>query len=184
MAKTGSRLQEEESKARDEAARLEKLNAKIKSKLENYQELYDHDQRMIQLGNKVNKAADKYFHDKKKRILVSELIRIVETENSKRKKKTANQAKVERTKKEQVAQEVQKEVKVIREKKKAAKKKAIIKEKNKPRPVFKIGDRVRMTDGKAVGNIDKLEKGKAVVNYGIFTTNVSVDQLELVERNK
>ena len=184
MAKTGSRLQEEESKARDEAARLEKLNAKIKSKLENYQELYDHDQRMIQLGNKVNKAADKYFHDKKKRLLVSELIRIVETENSKRKKKTANQAKAERTKKAQVAQEVQKEVKVIREKKKVDKKKAIIKEKNKPRPVFKIGDRVRMTDGKAIGSIDKLEKGKAVVNYGIFTTNVSIEQLELVERKK
>ena len=184
MAKTGSRLQEEESKAKEETARLEKLNAKIKSKLENYQELYDHDQRMIQLGNKVNTAADKYFQDKKKRLLVSELLRIVETENSKRKKKSANQAKADRSKKAQVTQEVQKEVKVIREKKIVEKKKAIIKEANKPRPIFKIGDRVRMVDGKAVGSIDKLEKGKATVNYGMFTTNVSVDQLELVERKK
>ena len=184
MAQTGSRLQEEETKAREEAARLEKLNAKVKSKLENYQELYDHDQRMIQLGNKVNVAADKYFQDNKKRPLVSELLRLVETENSKRKKKTANQAKAERSKKAKVAQEVQKEVKVIREKKQVAKKKDVQKEKNKPRPVFKIDDRVRMTDGKAVGSIDKLEKGKAVVNYGMFTTNVSVDQLELVERKK
>ena len=39
-------------------------------------------------------------------------------------------------------------------------------------------------DGKAVGSIDSLEKNKAVVNYGIFTTNVSVDQLELVESKK
>ncbi|WP_209400512.1 DNA mismatch repair protein MutS [Pseudozobellia sp. WGM2] len=184
MARTGSRLQEEESKAKEEAARLEKLNAKIKSKLENYQELYDHDQRMIQLGNKVNKAADKYFRDKKKRPLVSEMLRIVETENSKRKKRTAKEAKAERTKKAQVAQEVQKEVKVIREKKKVEKQKAVQKEKNKPRPVFKVGDRVRMQDGKAVGSIDSLEKGKAIVNYGMFTTNVSVDQLELVERKK
>lgn len=184
MAQTGSRLQEEETKAREEAARLEKLNAKVKSKLENYQELYDHDQRMIQLGNKVNVAADKYFQDNKKRPLVSELLRLVETENSKRKKKTANQAKAERSKKAKVAQEVQKEVKVIREKKQVAKRKDVQKEKNKPRPVFKIDDRVRMADGKAVGTIDKLEKGKAVVNYGMFTTNVSVDQLELVERKK
>ncbi len=139
---------------------------------------------MIQLGNKVNTAADKYFHDKKKRPLVSELLRIVETENSKRKKKSANQAKAERSKKAQVAQEVQKEVKVIREKKKVQKKKAVVAEKNKPRPVFKVGDRVRMFDGKAVGSIDLLEKGKAIVNYGMFTTNVSVDQLELVERKK
>ncbi len=184
MAKTGSRLQEEESKARQEAARLEKLNAKIKSKLENYQELYDHDQRMIQLGNKVNRAADRYFHDKKKRPLVSELLQIVETENSKRKKKSAREAKAERTKKAQVAQEVQKEVQVIRAKKKVEQKKAVQREKNKPRPIFKVGDRVRMQDGKAVGSIDKLEKNKAVVNYGVFTTNVSVDQLELVPGKK
>lgn len=184
MAQTGSRLAEEESKAREEAARFEKLNAKIQSKLENYQELYDHDQRMIQLGNKVDKAAAKYFQDNKKRILVSEVLRIVETENSKRNKKSANEAKAESTKKAALAQEVQKEVAVIREKKQVEKKKSIQKEKNMPRPVFKIGDRVRMTDGKAVGSIDKLEKGKAVVNYGMFTTNVSVDQLELVERLK
>lgn len=184
MAETGSRLKEEESKAREESARLEKLNAKVKSKLENYQELYDHDQRMIQLGNKVNTAADKYFQDNKKRPLVSELIRIVETENSKRKKKSANQAKAERSKKAQVSQEVQKEVNVIRQKKRVEKKKAVDKEKNKPRPVFKLGDRVRMHDGKAVGSIDSLEKGKAIVNYGMFTTNVSVDQLELVEHKK
>ncbi|MDC0008284.1 DNA mismatch repair protein MutS [bacterium] len=184
MAKTGSRLQEEESKAREESARLEKLNAKIKSKLENYQELYDNDQRMIHLGNKVNTAADKYFQDKKKRALVSELLRIVETENSKRKKKTANQAKADRSKKAQVAQEVQKEVKVIRQKKQIEKKKAVKKEQNKPKPSFSVGDRVRLPEGKAVGTIDKLEKGKAVVNYGMFTTNVSVNQLELVERKK
>ncbi|TMM57242.1 DNA mismatch repair protein MutS [Maribacter algarum] len=184
MAKTGSRMQEEESKAREEAARLEKLNAKIKAKLENYQELYDHDQRMVHLGNKVDKVANKYFQDKKKRVMVSELIRIVETENSKRKKKSAKQDKAERTKKAQVAQEVQKEVKVIRQKKKVEKKKAVQNEKNQPKPVFKVGDRVRMIDGKAVGSIDTLEKGKAVVNYGMFTTNVSVDQLELVGSKK
>ncbi|MEX0291651.1 MAG: DNA mismatch repair protein MutS [Flavobacteriaceae bacterium] len=184
MAKTGTRLQEEESKAREEADRLEKLNAKIKAKLENYQELYDHDQRMIHLGNRVNKVAERYFQNKKKRLLVSELIRIVETENSKRRKKSAAEAKAERVKKAAVAQEVQQEVKVIRKKKKVAKKKAKIEEKNKPRPVFKVGDRVRLADGKAVGSIDSLEKNKAVVNYGMFTTNVSVDQLELVEAAK
>ncbi len=184
MAETGSKLHEEELKAREEARRLETLNAKIKSKLENYQELYDHNQRMIYLGNKVNTAAERYFQDKKKRILVSELLRIVETENSKRKKKSAKEVKADRVKKAVVSQEVEKEVRVIRQKKKIAKKKAVVAVKNKPRPVFKIGDRVRMQDGKAVGSIDKLEKNKAIVNYGVFTTNISVDQLELVAANK
>ena len=43
---------------------------------------------------------------------------------------------------------------------------------------------MRMHDGKAIGSIDKIEKNKATVNYGLFTTNVSTDLLELVESNK
>jgi len=184
MEKTGSRLQEEESKAREESKRLEDLNLKIKSKLENYQELYDHNQRMIYLGNKVNDAAEKYFQDTKKRVLVSEMLRIVETENSKRKKKTVKEVKAQKAKKQQVEQEVAKKVEVIREKKKVEKKKAIVKEKLKPKPVYKVGDRVRLTDGKAVGTIDAIEKNKVVINYGLFTTKASVDQLELVQAKK
>ncbi len=183
MARTGTRLQEEETKAREEAQRLEKLNAKIKTKLENYQELYDFNQRMIYLGEKVNKIAEKYFRDKKKRPLISEILRLVETENSKRKKRSVSEIKEQAVKKKEVSRELEKEVKTIREKKKQAKKKQE-KVKAKPRPVFKVGDRVRLFDGKAVGSIDSLEKNKAVVNYGMFTTKVSVDQLELVEGKK
>lgn len=184
MVETGSRMQEEESKARKEAQRLEELNAKTKSKLENYQELYDNNQRMIYLGNKVDTLAERYFRDKKKRILVSEILRVVETENSKRKKKTTKEVKTEKAKKVVTEKEVIEKVKVIREEKKAEKKQAIRKEKNRPKTIYKIGDRVRLIDSKSVGSIDKLEKNKAFVNYGIFTTNVSVDKLELVERKK
>lgn len=184
MVETGSKLKEEEIKAREESERLEKLNSKIKSKLESYQEMYDHNQRMIQLGNKVNTAAEKYFIDKKKRPLISEMLRIVETENSKRRKTTAKKAKEKQQEQQQVAQELEQQIKKVRVEKKIKKKKEIQAEKNKPRPVFKVGDRVRLQDGKAVGSIDTLEKGKAVVNYGMFTTNVSVDQLELVEAKK
>ncbi|MDT0621608.1 endonuclease MutS2 [Croceitalea vernalis] len=181
MAKTGSRLQDEETKAREEAKKLEALNAKVKSKLENYQEQYDHNQRMIYLGNKLNDASEKYFLDNKKRPLISELLRIVETENSKRKKTTAKQAKAKKAQKKQVANELEQKIVKVRKEKIVKKKKAVQAEKTKPRPVFKIGDRVRLFDGKAVGTIDKLEKNKAVVNYGLFTTNVSVEQLDLVE---
>jgi DNA mismatch repair protein MutS2 len=41
-----------------------------------------------------------------------------------------------------------------------------------------------MNDGKSIGAIDKIEKNKAVVNYGIFTSKVSLDALELVEAKK
>ncbi|WP_445384983.1 endonuclease MutS2 [Robiginitalea sp. IMCC44478] len=182
MAQTGSRLQEEEVKAREEARRLEELNSKIKDKLSNYQELYDYNQRMIHLGTKVDKAAESYFVHKKKRPLISELLRIVETENSKRTKKSAAQRKEEQQKKKEVVKEAQEKVKDIRQQKKKQAAKKAKKEKEKPRPVLKVGDRVRLWDGKAVGSIDSIEKNKAIVNYGLFTTNVGLDQLELVEK--
>lgn len=184
MAKTSSALKDEEEKAREEAKRLELLNSKIKSKLVSYQQLFDHNQRMVALGNKINDIAEKYFNDRKKRPLISEFLRIVETENSKRKKKSAKQQKAEKHKKRELAKEVEKKVEVIREKKKQEKKQKIIKEAKKPKPVLKVGDRVRMSDGKAVGSIDSIEKNKAIVNYGIFTTNVNLNQLELVEAAK
>jgi DNA mismatch repair protein MutS2 len=49
---------------------------------------------------------------------------------------------------------------------------------------LKVGDRVRMFDGRSVGSIDAIEKQKAVVNYGMFTTQVSLDLLEFVETAK
>ena len=38
-----------------------------------------------------------------------------------------------------------------------------------------------MIDGKSVGTIDKIEKNKVVVNYGIFTSKVSMEELEFVQ---
>ena len=180
----GTRLQEEESKARDEARRLEVLNEKMRAKLSGYQELYDYHQRMIHLGTKVDQAAERYFHDKKKRPLISELIRLVETENSKRKQQAPKKTKEEKIRKATIEKQMRQEVEVVRKQKAAALKKEVIREKKKPKPVLRVGDRVRMTDGKAVGTIDSLEKNKAIVNYGLFTTQVSVDQLELVESSK
>src|SRR5690606_22407248 len=97
-------------------------------------------------------------------------------------KVTQKEKKVIKAKEAAVKQEVEKVVEVIREKKKEAKKKAV--EAPKPKVILKVGDRVRMEDGRAIGSIDKIEKNKAVVNYGLFTTNVSLEQLELVEAKK
>jgi len=179
LEKTQRSLRVNEQKKIAETDKLEEINAKIQRKLENYQELYDGNQRLIYLGQKVNAAAERYFDSKSKRELMAELFKIVQIENSKRTKLTLQEKKAKKTKEKRINLEVKKQVDIIRKKKKIAKKKAP--EKPKPRPVFKVGDRVRLEDGRAVGSIDKIEKNKAVVNYGIFTTNVSVEQLELVE---
>lgn len=183
LEKTSESLKVNEKKKQTEADKLEEINIKIQKKLESYQELYDSNQRLIYLGQKVNDISIKFFNDKKKRELMAELFRLVQIENSKRKKVTVKQAKAVKHKEKQVKEEVEKKVEVVRKKKKAAKAKAKL-EPVKPKAIIRVGDRVRMHDGRAVGSIDKIEKGKAIVNYGIFTTNVNMDLLELVEAVK
>ncbi len=182
LEKTEQSLKENERKKQIEADKLEETNIKIQKKLESYQELYDSNQRLIYLGQKFNDIADKFFNNKRKRDLMDELFKLVQVENSKREKVSAKQRQAQKAKETIVKLEAEQKVEVIRKNKKEAK----IKLANKPeppKPVLKVGDRVRMHDGKAVGSIDIIEKNKATVNYGIFTTNVNLDLLELVERN-
>ena len=178
MAQTGKSLKEKENKFENESDRLEKLNEKLKSKLVNYQELFDHNQRMIVLGNKLNDLAERFFQNNKKRPMIADLLRLIEAENAKRKRKTAAQAKKDREVKKEVAKEVNQKLVSIRKEKKKNK---TTTPPPKPKPVIdlKVGDKVRMVDGKSVGSIDSIEKQKAIVNYGLFTTQVSLDQLEI-----
>ncbi len=177
MAKTGQSLKEKESKAQVESEKLAALNEKVKSKLTSYQELYDHNQRMIVLGNRLNNLAERYFNNNKKRPLIAELLRLVETENSKRKKKSLALTKKEKSEKKKVDLEVQQKMVAIRKEKK--KKKLIPQPQPKVKVVLKVGDKVRIVDSKSVGTLDLIEKKKGIVNYGLFTTQVNLEQLEL-----
>lgn len=185
LEKTSQILHEEEEKAREESKRMEAINLKLRQKLESYQELYDENQRIIYLGKKINDLAAHYFQDKNKKVLIGDFLKLVEIENSKRKKseKTNKQRQTTLTvsDKEQVLNEIQVEVAEIRKEKKERKQK---KEIEKPKPILKIGDRVRMNDGKSIGVIDHIEKNMATINYGLFTTKVNTAQLALVETKK
>jgi DNA mismatch repair protein MutS2 len=183
MEKTSQILKEEEGKAREEGKKMETINSKIKQKLESYQELYDSNQKLIYVGQKIDDISEKYFNNKNKKELIGEFLRIIEIENTKRKKATAKEVIQKKEKEKEIIAEVAAVVQEIRAEKKEKKLKAKTVE-EKPKPVLKVGDRVRMFDGKAIGIIDSLEKNKATVNYGLFTSKVSVDLLEFVESKK
>jgi DNA mismatch repair protein MutS2 len=100
-------------------------------------------------------------------------------ENSKRKKATPKEVKLKQVIQKEIVKEVAVKVDAIRQEKKEKKLKTVVPE--KPKPVLKVGDRVRMYDGKAIGTIDKIEKTKAIVNYGVFTSTVNLSQLEYVQ---
>ncbi|MFN7043776.1 MAG: endonuclease MutS2 [Flavobacterium sp.] len=181
LEKTSLNLKEEETKAREESKKMETINAKIQDKLERYQELYDANQRLIYIGQKIDDISESYFNNKDKKTLIGEFLKMVEIENSKRKKLSVKEKKVKEVIQKKVEEEVKVIVEEIRVVKKEKKIKAKIEEENKPKVSLKVGDRVRMIDGKAIGTIDVIEKTKATVNYGIFTSKVSLDQLEYVQ---
>ncbi len=177
MEKTSQDLKEVESKAREEGKLLEKTNLKIKEKLESYQELYDSNQKLIYIGQKIDSISEKYFNNKNKKELLAEFLKIVEMDNSKRRKASVKETLVKKEKEIAVKKEIEVKVEAIRVEKKEKKEKPII---FKPKVILKLGDRVRMFDGKAIGTIDKIEKDKAIVNYGVFTSKVNLEALEFV----
>lgn len=180
MAKNTKELQDQALKSKNQNEQLETLNAKVKAKLESYQTLFDQDQRMIVLGNKLNELAESYFLNGKKRPLVAGLLQLVEFENAKRKKQSAAVIRKKTAEKKMLKVEVEKKIEKVREEKKD-KPKVVIKK--RPKVQLHIGDHVRLFDGNAVGTIDSLEKNKAFVNYGTFTTQIHTDELELVKRS-
>lgn len=180
MEKTSVSLKEEESKAREESKKMETINVKIQDKLERYQELYDANQRLIYMGQKIDDIAEKYFNNKDKKTLIGEFLKVVEIENSKRKKLSAKEKKIKEVVVKQVIAEVNVKVEEIRTEKKEKKIKAkLIPE--KPVVILKVGDRVRMKDGKAIGTIEKIEKNKVSVNYGVFISKTNLESLEYVQ---
>ena len=177
LLKTGESLKKKESKAEEQNEQTAQIKAKLKSKLSSYQELFDHNQKMIVLGNKFNEIGERFFKNNKKRPLISELLKLVESENSKRKKKSNLLLKTEKEKTKKINEQVNKEIALVRKEKKKNK----IDKPKKSNIKLKVGDNVRMFDGRSVGSIDLIEKNKAIVNYGVFKTQVSLDLLEIVE---
>lgn len=100
-------------------------------------------------------------------------------------KSQKKQAKLVEKNLQEIIQKVEKEVlQKVKEVRKVKNEQAKKIAKAKSEYIFKINDRVRLVDGNAVGTIEKIEKNKAFINYGIFTTEASFDKLEFVEKSK
>ncbi|MHC5202304.1 endonuclease MutS2 [Myroides sp. LJL119] len=184
LERTSNNLKEEEIRAREESQKMQDINAKIQDKLTRYQELFDSNQRLVYLGQKLDDLSLKYFNNKSKKTLFGEVLKVVEIENSKRKVITPKEKKKQEVQQKHILAEVHEKIEKIRQEKKQEKLKEDQKEQNKTKFPLKVGDRVRMIEGRAVGSIDSIEKNKATVNYGFFTSKVDLDQLEMVERKK
>lgn len=194
LQKTSDSLEKQQGQEEARLLSLQEKEKKTREKLEDLQDLYDNNQRMLILGRKINEFLNKYFQTNNKKELNANFSKWVIAERTKHlkknppKPKTKAQKKVEKQqeiKQKEVLKKVEKEVldkvdQVRKEKKIRAEKIA----KEKAAYVFKIGDKVRLEDGNAVGTIERIEKKKALINYGLFTTEATTDKLELVQKSK
>lgn len=187
LVKTTTSLKEKELVAQKEKQKLDETNKRIQEKLEGFQELYDGNQKLIYLGQKFEDLAKGFFENKKKKEMVAEFLKLVAIENSKRKKANKKEKQKQIAVKKKLEQEAQQKIEKIRQKKKEEKKKEEKKAKEntvKQLASFGINDRVRLEGSRSIGTIDRIEKGKALVNYGMFTTETPLKQLELVQKAK
>jgi DNA mismatch repair protein MutS2 len=181
MTITEKVMKSKELSAHNESETMRSLNTKLKSKLISYQELLDHNKKMILLGGKVNNIAEIFFQNNKKRVLISELLKIITIENSKRIKKKPEIIKSTKNENKKTLKEIQIDLVNIRKEKEKLKKETSKKQYIIPQQL-KVGDYVRLHDGKSVGSIDSIKRNKAIVNFGSFTTHIDVVSLELVNK--
>jgi DNA mismatch repair protein MutS2 len=194
LQKTAENLEKEKSKAIIQTDSLTEKQQKIQEKLESFQELYDSNQKMLYYGRKVNELINKYFQTNNKKAFTAEFNKWIAIEKSKYLKKNPpkpktkaqkKQVKVAQKKVEEKLKTVEKEVIVEVEKVREIKEKETKKiAKQKANYVFKINDKVRITDSNSCGIIEKIEKNNAFINYGVFTTKTTLNKLELVEAAK
>lgn len=183
LRRTNESLRDKEVRATQNANKLEDTQERVQQKLEDFQEMFDTYQRYIHLGKKFDGLAAAFAKNKKKKLLLDEMMKLVITENVKRRppeKKEPKVVKQEKGKQKQLENELQQKVEKIRSEKKKASKPLVAVKEEKPKVTLKVNDRVRLIDSKSVGTIDVIEKGRATVNYGMFTTSAKLDQLEKV----
>jgi len=208
LDKTISKLQKERNRLHKNSENLEKQKfkglkhieslqdkeEKIQAKLAGFQELYDKNQKMLSLGRKTNELFNKYLQTNNKKELTLNFNKWVADEKIKYAKKNPikpktksqkQQAKIVKKQLQEVIQKVENEVmKKVVEIRKVKHKEAEKLAKLKSEYIFKINDSVRLKDGNSVGTIERIEKKKAFINFGNFTTEAALEKLELVKKSK
>ena len=194
LQKNSDSLEKQKSKGQEHLENLQEKEQRIQDKLAGFQELYDQNQKMLSLGRKTNELLNKYFQTNNKKELnvnfnkwvADEKVKHIKKNPVKPKTKAQKQkAKVAVKKQQEVIKKVEKEVleKVVEVRKEKKKEEAKI-AKAKSEYIYKINDRVRIIDSNSVGTIDKIDRNKVTINYGIFTTKTTLSKLELVEKAK
>ena len=181
VEKLKSDLTEKREITQNKRDNLQKLNEQLQQKLYNFQKLYEEEHRKLQFGTRIQSFIDDYAKGKSRKDIVKEFIKILEQEKF---RKNQNTEKIEAEKlkvvKRKVTQELKKEsvIQTITE----TQEKIQERERRERALWLKVGQRVRIIGSTSIGTIEKIDSktNKATINYGLFKTQISTDELERV----
>lgn len=181
VEKLKSDLTEKREITQNKRENLQKLNEQLQQKLYNFQKLYEEEHRKLQFGTRIQSFIDDYAKGKSRKDIVKEFIKILEQEKF---RKNQNTEKIEAEKlkvvKRKVTQELKKEsvMQTITE----TQEKIQERERRERALWLKVGQRVRIIGSTSIGTIEKIDSktNKATINYGLFKTQISTDELERV----
>ena len=181
VEKLKSDLTEKREITQNKRDNLQKLNEQLQQKLYNFQKLYEEEHRKLQFGTRIQSFIDDYAKGKSRKDIVKDFIKILEQEKF---RKNQNTEKIEAEKlkvvKRKVTQELKKEsvIQTITE----TQEKIQERERKERALWLKVGQRVRIIGSASIGTIEKIDSktNKATINYGLFKTQISTDELERV----
>ena len=181
VEKLKSDLTEKRELTQNKRENLQKLNEQLQQKLYNFQKLYEEEYRKLQFGTRIQSFIDDYAKGKSRKDIVKDFIKILEQEKF---RKNQNTEKIEAEKlkvvKRKVTQELKKEsvIQTITE----TQEKIQERERKERALWLKVGQRVRIIGSTSIGTIEKIDSktNKATINYGLFKTQISTDELERV----
>ncbi len=181
VEKLKSDLTEKREITQNKRENLQKLNEQLQQKLYNFQKLYEEEHRKLQFGTRIQSFIDDYAKGKSRKDIVKDFIKILEQEKF---RKNQNTEKIEAEKlkvvKRKVTQELKKEsvIQTITE----TQEKIQERERRERALWLKVGQRVRIIGSTSIGTIEKIDSktNKATINYGLFKTQISTDELERV----
>jgi len=182
-----AQYEELQQKLKDEKKQNTDLNKSLLQKLNRFNKLYQLENDILNAGERINKMFEDYFKHQNAKRLTTQVFKWAEKEKNKKfpqldkTKKQTKQQKATVKKQQQEQKRIKEEVNRELEEKNVAKEleKIEIKTMNF---TPQVGDQVRIKGSQANAIIEKLEKNKALLNYGQFTAFVPIQELELVLR--
>ncbi|MBU8882781.1 DNA mismatch repair protein MutS [Kaistella sp. DKR-2] len=179
VEKLKTNLTEQKESTQNKKENLEKLNEQLQQKLFNFQKLYEEEHRKLQFGNKIESFIDSYVKGKSRKLVVADFVKILEQEKFRK----AGADKDENKKLQIVKRKITQQLKKVDVQENIVKtnEKLETKRQNERAVWLKIGQRVRIAGSTSVGTIEKIDKNqKVTVNYGMFKTQISAEELERI----